>query len=121
MSRCGEGLGFGDECVWPRLERLEVLVEGSVGSKRPAFCEFLRLWITPRLAKVGVIGDGVAGCEANGEGTLRGGSAGDRGPVTERAAVTAAVEMAGREKFCELLLLLLLLLLLELAAEVNAA
>jgi hypothetical protein len=114
MSRCGEGLGFGDECVWPRLERLEVLVEGSVGSKRPAFCEFLRLWITPRLAKVGVIGDGVAGCEANGEGTLRGGSAGDRGPVT------AAVEMAGREKFCELLLLLLLLLL-ELAAEVNAA
>jgi hypothetical protein len=94
---------------------LEVLVEGRVGSNRPAFCECLREWLTPRLEKVGVTGEEVAGGSVRGEGPLRGTpSLGDCGPATERAAETA-VDTVGREKFCKLVVLLLLEPLVKLA------
>jgi hypothetical protein len=86
---------------------LDVLVDGRVGSNRPAFCECLREWLTPRLEKVGVTGDEVAGGRARGDGPLRGtASLGDCGPATDRAAETA-VDRVGREKFCGLVALLL--------------
>jgi hypothetical protein len=88
-------------------ERLDVLVEGRVGSNRPAFCECLREWLTTRLEKVGVTGDEVAGGRVKGEGPLRGrASMGECAPATDRAADTA-VDMVGREKFCKLAVLLL--------------
>lgn len=84
----------------PMWERLDVLVDGRVGSKRPAFCECLREWLTPRLEKVGVPGDEAAGGSVRGEGPLRGiASLGECTPATERAADTAAVDRVGREKF----------------------
>lgn len=87
---------------------MEVLVDGRVGSNRPAFCECLREWLKPRLEEVGVTGEEVAGGRGKGECPLRGRpSLGDCGPVTERAAETA-VDMVGREKFWRLTALLLL-------------
>ncbi len=104
ISRCGAGPGLGEACPRPICERLDVLVDGRVGSNKPAFCECLREWTT-RVAKVGVIGE-VVGGSVRGEGPLRGrASMGECAPATDRAAETA-VEIVGREKFCRLLLLL---------------
>lgn len=81
-----------------------MLVDGSVGSNKPALCECLREWTT-RVAKVGVIGE-LAGGSVKGDGPLRGRvSMGECAPATDRAAETA-VESVGREKFCKLLVLL---------------
>jgi hypothetical protein len=86
-------------------ERLDVLVDGRVGSKRPAFCECLREWLTARLEKVDVAGEEVVGGSVRGEGPLRGiASMGECAPATERAA-DRAVDRVGREKFWGLLAL----------------
>jgi hypothetical protein len=42
MSRCGVAAGLGEVFARPMWERLDVLVDGRVGSKRPALCECLR-------------------------------------------------------------------------------
>src|SRR5690242_1531996 len=100
MSRCGTGPGFGDEFVSPRWERLDVLVDGRLGSNRPAFCECFRAW--PARPNVGVTGDEVAGGSVRGDGALRGSaSTGECAPATDRAAETA-VDRVGREKFWRL-------------------
>jgi hypothetical protein len=88
-------------------ERLDVLVDGRVGSKRPAFAECLREWLTARLEKVevDVTGEEVVGGSVRGEGPLRGiPSMGECALATERAADTA-VDRVGREKFWGLLAL----------------
>lgn len=86
-------------------ERLDVLVDGRLGSNRPAFCECLRAWLAR--PKVGVAGDDVAGGSVRGDGTLRGSaSMGECAPATDRAAETA-VDRVGREKFCRLAVLTL--------------
>lgn len=88
-------------------ERLDVLVDGRVGSNKPALCECLREWTLPE--KVGVEGEFADGGSVKGEGPPRGrASLGDCAPATDRAAETA-VDNVGREKFCKLLALLLLL------------
>lgn len=108
MSRrcaCCAGVTFGDDCAMPTWERFDELVDGRVGSNRPAFCEFLRPW--PR--KVEEEGDTAdVGGRVNGDGALRGAvSLGEWVPATERAA-DRAVERFGREKLCKLLELALL-------------
>ena len=80
-----------------------MLVEGNVGSKRPAEC--LRAWlpdvVVPLVEEnVGVIGDGPAG----GTGLVADRESdspsvmllGETAPDTDRAAVTAVVESVGR-------------------------
>lgn len=85
--------------IWPRLE---VLVEGRVGSNRPAFAECLRECAPTLPAKEVGVEDVVAlvGGRVRGEGPLRGTvSMGECVPATERAADRAAVfERVGREK-----------------------
>ena len=83
-----------------------MLVDGRVGSNRPALCECLREWVTR--PNVGVTGDEVAGGSVRGDGPLRGwASLGECAPTTERAAETA-VDRVGREKFWRLAVLLVL-------------
>jgi hypothetical protein len=97
---------FGDECSRPICERLDVLVDGNVGSNKPAVCECLRKW-PDRLVNVGVEGEAVGG-RVKGEGPFRGRtSLGECAPATERAA-DMAVDKVGREKFCRLVALALL-------------
>lgn len=86
-----------------------MLVEGSVGSNSPAFCECLRECVV-RPGKVGVTGDEVAGGRVNGEGPFRERlSMGECAPATERAAETAVERevRVGREKFWGLLVAVL--------------
>jgi hypothetical protein len=80
---------------------LEVLVEGRVGSNRPAFAECLRE-CAPTLPEKEVCVEDVAlvSGRVRGEGPLRGAvSLGECVPATERAADRAAVvDRVGREK-----------------------
>ena len=87
----------------PTVERFEVLVEGRVESKKPAFCECLR--VCPRPEYVDEAGD--AGGSVRGEAFRGVVSTGEWTPATVRAADTA-VERVGREKFWRLAVLLLL-------------
>jgi hypothetical protein len=66
------GASFGEDCANPTFERLEVLVEGRVGSNMPAFCECFREWPT-RPEKVDTDGEtALVGGRVSGEGPLRG-------------------------------------------------
>ena len=84
--------------MWPRLEWL---VEGRVGSNRPALAECLRECAPTLPEKV----DGVEDVVALVDGWVRGEcplrlSLGECVPATERAADRAAVlDRVGREKF----------------------
>jgi len=90
----------------PTWERFDVLVEGRVGSKTPAFCEFFREW--PRnVDEDGEMAE--VGGRVSGEGPLRDAvSFGEWVPTTDRAA-DRAVDSVGREKLlCRLVELPLL-------------
>lgn len=93
-----------------------MLVEGRVGSNRPAFAECLRECAPTLPEKEVGVEDVVAlvGGRVRGEGPLRGAvSMGECVPATERAADRAAVfDRVGREKLVWRLGVLALLLLI---------
>lgn len=89
---------MGDGWAMPTWERFEVLVDGRMGSNRPAFCDVFRAW--PWRLKVEGAGEvALVGGRVKGEGAFRcERSLGECVPVTERA-----VERVGREKLWRLL------------------
>lgn len=102
MSRCAVGPSLGESAWnWPRLE---VLVEGRVGSNRPAFAECLRECAPTLPVKEVGVEDVVAlvGGRVRGESPFRGAvSIGECVPATERAAAAdraAVFDRVGREK-----------------------